>query len=1027
MKNILNYWYDLEFFNPSWPIDVKKDIHIKNNNFPWPIAEQKPNEQITFDIYIGKAKVQELIEWMVNELNLSSKEKIESDNTLCCLCALKVDEKGIYVSDTFAISSFIWGICEFVSKGYNHDLDKNELKKIESDLNNKLLYQKINSDFSVYNNIFQIVCKKILLINDVIQYDLWVKKIVQKGEKTNKSGEYSFPPIPLATELMSSFYIEDIEKIINNPTQRTLQFAYALDTVVKAPRIEIDTNTEEMKKSLMAERYPLGMWPSEFIPSLMQQIGINLSLSNEQSIFSVNGPPGTGKTTLLKEIVVSNIINRAISMCKFEFPDDAFTVKKFDNPVDEYSKTYYDVDQSLTTYGIIVASNNNAAVENISIELPKIIKKDKSGYFSKQKKGDENSEIYFSEIASKLIGTPSWGLISANLGKRENIQKFRYIMEGNKSEKGFFNYYKNTDEIPDWKAEKDKFNLLLNEVSKRRQEISELQKIVEKIEQLKRSVEESRRQYNLVLKEKNHCITNMNTIKDRIQDLEELKTNYQSNINDIISGISIIKRLLWKCFRKDPFICEWRQNIQKIKEINLEIFKLRDSLVEKEFSSKNLKEKCKIYEKNLKKQEDAYNNAKKIIEKQTALSGTKIADNGFWKEITKNEKSHEFSPWLDDNYNKMREKLFYQAMILHKAFILNSNGVKQNIKRLFNVWKEKMPPGDKKQAYSNLINTLLLVVPVISTTFASVKKFLDGIGPEELGLLIIDEAGQATPQSALGAIWRTKKSIIVGDPLQIEPILNVPRELQIRLADKYQINSEYKNRELSVQILGDALNRYGGYRYIDDNKIWLGCPLLVHRRCLEPMFTISNEVAYNNRMFQKTKNQKNEMQLFLNGSYWLDIKGKMLEKHDQNVKEQNEAVVVLFKKMLNNSGNLPDIFIITPFKKIKYELNKRLNYILNEQKTNLNPNEIEKWLDEHCGTIHTFQGKEANEVILVLGCDSVIGNGAAEWVGKKPNIINVAVSRAKFNICIIGDYDQWSKIPNISTACKYLERKTSIE
>lgn len=375
----------------------------------------------------------------------------------------------------------------------------------------------------------------------------------------------------------------------------------------------------------------------------------------------------------------------------------------------------------------------------------------------------------------------------------------------------------------------------------------------------------------------------------------------------------------------------------------------------------------------------------------------------------------------------MREKLFYQAMILHKAFILNSNGVKQNIKRLFNVWKEKMPPGDKKQAYSNLINTLLLVVPVISTTFASVKKFLDGIGPEELGLLIIDEAGQATPQSALGAIWRTKKSIIVGDPLQIEPILNVPRELQIRLADKYQINSEYKNRELSVQILGDALNRYGGYRYIDDNKIWLGCPLLVHRRCLEPMFTISNEVAYNNRMFQKTKNQKNEMQLFLNGSYWLDIKGKMLEKHDQNVKEQNEAVVVLFKNMLNNSGNLPDIFIITPFKKIKYELNKRLNYILNEQKTNLNPNEIEKWLDEHCGTIHAFQGKEANEVILVLGCDSIIGNGAAEWVGKKPNIINVAVSRAKFNICIIGDYDQWSKIPNISTACKYLERKTSIE
>lgn len=90
-------------------------------------------------------------------------------------------------------------------------------------------------------------------------------------------------------------------------------------------------------------------------------------------------------------------------------------------------------------------------------------------------------------------------------------------------------------------------------------------------------------------------------------------------------------------------------------------------------------------------------------------------------------------------------------------------------------------------------------------------------------------------------------------------------------------------------------------------------------------------------------------------------------------------------------------------------------YIKNEK--------IEEWVKEHCGTVHTFQGKEANEVILVLGCDNQSGIGAAHWVGQKPNIINVAVSRAKYRIAVIGDYNLWKDIPNVQVLCKYLNKK----
>ncbi|WP_217618805.1 AAA domain-containing protein, partial [Achromobacter sp. GbtcB20] len=65
------------------------------------------------------------------------------------------------------------------------------------------------------------------------------------------------------------------------------------------------------------------------------------------------------------------------------------------------------------------------------------------------------------------------------------------------------------------------------------------------------------------------------------------------------------------------------------------------------------------------------------------------------------------------------------------------------------------------------------------------------------------------------------------------------------------------------------------------------------------------------------------------------------------------------------------------------------------------------------GTIHTTQGKEADVVILVLG-----GNpqnpGAKDWAAQKPNLLNVAVSRAKSRLYVIGDRQAWSQRRNFS-------------
>ena len=68
--------------------------------------------------------------------------------------------------------------------------------------------------------------------------------------------------------------------------------------------------------------------------------------------------------------------------------------------------------------------------------------------------------------------------------------------------------------------------------------------------------------------------------------------------------------------------------------------------------------------------------------------------------------------------------------------------------------------------------------------------------------------------------------------------------------------------------------------------------------------------------------------------------------------------------------------------------------------------EIDKWLNGHIGTVHTFQGKQAEGVILCLGLDST-KEGAAVWASSKPNLLNVALTRAKRYFVAVGDDKIW--------------------
>ena len=80
------------------------------------------------------------------------------------------------------------------------------------------------------------------------------------------------------------------------------------------------------------------------------------------------------------------------------------------------------------------------------------------------------------------------------------------------------------------------------------------------------------------------------------------------------------------------------------------------------------------------------------------------------------------------------------------------------------------------------------------------------------------------------------------------------------------------------------------------------------------------------------------------------------------------------------------------------------------------------WAKQRIGTVHTVQGREAEAVLLVLGAPSPAQAGARTWAGGRPNLLNVAVTRAKEGLYVIGNRDPWRRAGCFQTLDQWLPR-----
>ncbi|WP_372012379.1 AAA domain-containing protein [Tistrella mobilis] len=1055
-RAILAAWTALEALSPQSykrPQDLaagdRSRVAQLERGAPWGAsARSRPNYKLYFEVFLGAIALDRASDDLARAFG-EGVERSRPDGKKAAIGSILVNKEGHVLEEKgIAVSSFAWAL----RVALDRKLDKlGAWPQVERHVVEKLdqMVRRHDEDG-----------KPMPLDLDVVhQVHRWLvhqfgvpAHLVEPPSFALKVFHYYKTKTPPEPSLLNSFYLEDLgqaTKVIDTGRAGVGLLRY-MGIGQPAEKVDVLSPAAAIEPFVSPSLMPPARWPS---PGghplvLLQQAAVNIAraeLGGAPGILGINGPPGTGKTTLLRDIVVGCIVDRAMAMAAFDRPDEAFetTGQKAAMGPNAFLH-FYRLDASLKGHEVVVASSNNKAVENVSRELP-----------LKDANGRHDRMSYFRSI-SDLIANPgsdfrgeedisdrepveTWGLMAAVLGNGGNRAAFQRAFWWDE-DGGFRTYLKAARggdvmrEIKDQQTGKIVDRVLPPVVALERpsnndadaaaawrQARATFLRIKEAVDAEITGIEKMRKDILAARKNSDDLLNlerlyaEMKTTVEQSRQTTELR---RRAYEDAAAQVGARTALLDAHNASRPGFLprvfgvagkSWRSTEQELSESVRQAVRQQkaahEALQKAEIGLMQVQTRLQAVEEEiLKKRQHVSVLDAAVVQARNHLGG-RIVDEQLFKRA--HDEIHLTAPWLPDNLHSMREDLFAAALAVHKAFIdASASRLQHNLGLLMSAMSAgffKSPA--HRELLPDLWSTLFMVVPVVSTTFASVRSMFGDLPPESLGWLLIDEAGQALPQAAVGAIMRAKRSIIVGDPLQVPPVVTLPERLASEICKYYDVDEvKWSAPSASAQTLADQASRFRSRFVADVGDREVGLPLLVHRRCQNPMFDISNSIAYARQMVHAAGARRpGPIGTVWGPSRWINVNGHADTKW---CPEEGEVVVRMLMQLAASGVSNPDLFIITPFKIIETEMRRRLEReadLLRELGV-----QKDQWGRERVGTIHTFQGREADTVILLLGAPNATPHGARRWAANPPNIVNVAVTRAKQNLYVIGSANAWA-------------------
>lgn len=296
----------------------------------------------------------------------------------------------------------------------------------------------------------------------------------------------------------------------------------------------------------------------------------------------------------------------------------------------------------------------------------------------------------------------------------------------------------------------------------------------------------------------------------------------------------------------------------------------------------------------------------------------------------------------------------------------------------------------------------------VSTAYTLPRRFTGWTGEDKplfgaIDLLIVDEAGQILPDTGVLSFALAKQALVVGDVDQLRPIWQIPRPLDAQNALRFGVITSIDDldtfHEQALAVSGSSLMRIAqrATPFSQYPQRGRGMLLREHRRCWPEIIEICNTLVYERLLICK---RDEEPRKFVPSVGYVHIPG--IDRHRgtsrYNLAEaaavakwlghQKTAIESAFQKEKKALAQL--VAVVTPFVAQTQAIRAALS---------------DEFGSQHgftVGTVDALQGAEYRVVIFspTYGVGTTPGTTRFD---RNPSFLNVAVSRAQDAFLIFGN------------------------